>query len=56
VKILHIVKTQLDASTKKIIEMHKSGNDVKIVELNKGGVSYDKLIADVFACDKVFCW
>jgi hypothetical protein len=56
VKILHIVKKELDASTKKIIETHKPGNDVKIVELNKGGVSYDKLIADVFAYDKVFCW
>ena len=55
-KILHIVKTQPDASTKKIIETHKAGNEVKIVELNKSGVSYDKLIADVFAYDKVFCW
>ncbi len=56
VKILHIVKTQPVASTKKIIETHKSGNEVKIVELNKSGVSYDKLIADVFTYDKVFCW
>ncbi len=56
VRILHILKTPPDASTKKIIETHKSGNDVKTVELYKGGVSYDKLIADVFAYDRVFCW
>ncbi len=55
-KILHIIKTQPDASTKKIIETQKSGNDVKTIELYKGGVSYDKLVADVFANDKVFCW
>lgn len=55
-RILHILKTPPDASTKKIIETHKSGNDVKTVELYKGGVSYDKLIADVFAYDRVFCW
>jgi hypothetical protein len=55
-KILHIIKTQPDASTKKIIETLKSGNDVKTIELYKSGVSYDKLVADVFAYDKVFCW
>jgi len=56
VKILHIIKSQPDESTKKIIEVHKSGNEVKLVELYKGGVAYDKLVADVFAYDKVFCW
>jgi hypothetical protein len=56
VKILHILKNEPDASTKKIIELQASGNEVKTVELHKGGVSYDKLVADVFAYDKVFCW
>ncbi len=55
-KILHILKKAPDASTRKIIEVHAAGNQVKTVELYKGGVSYDKLIADVFAHDKVFCW
>jgi hypothetical protein len=27
-----------------------------LIELYKGGVSYDKLIADVFTHDKVICW
>ena len=56
VKILHILKNAPDASTKKIIDVHKSGNEVKVVELYKGGVAYDKLVADVFAYDKLFCW
>lgn len=55
-KILHILKNAPDESTRKIIELQASGNEVKTVELYKGGVSYDKLIADVFAFDKVFCW
>lgn len=56
VKILHILKKAPDVSTKKIIEVQSSGNQVTTVELYKGGVSYDKLVADVFAYDKVFCW
>jgi hypothetical protein len=56
VKILHILKKAPDASTKKIIELQAAGNDVKTVELYKGGTSYDKLVTEVFASDKVFCW
>ncbi|MEK6700151.1 MAG: hypothetical protein AABZ10_14065 [Nitrospirota bacterium] len=55
-KILHVLKKAPDASTKKIIEIHSAGNQVKTIELYKGGISYDKLVADVFAHDKVFCW
>ncbi len=55
-KILHILKKAPDASTKKIIELQSSGNEVRTVELYKGGVSYEKLVADVFDYDKVFCW
>ncbi len=55
-KILHILKEAPDASTKKIIELHKTGQDVKVIELYKGGIAYDKLVADVFAYEKVFCW
>ena len=55
-KILHILKKAPDATTKKIIEIQAAGNQVTTVELFKGGVSYDKLVADVFSYDKVFCW
>jgi hypothetical protein len=54
--ILHIVKKAPDESTRKIMELQASGNVVKTVELYRGGVLYDKLIADVFAYDKIFCW
>jgi len=55
-KILHILKKVPDASTKKIIEVHSSDNQVKTVELYKGGIAYDKLATDIFSYDKVFCW
>jgi hypothetical protein len=56
VRILHILKTTPDASTKKILEVQSAVHQVKTVELYKGGISYDKLVEDVFAHDKVFCW
>jgi hypothetical protein len=56
VKILHILKSAPDASTKKIIEIQAVGNQSTIVDLTKGGTDYDKLIADIFAYDKVICW
>lgn len=55
-KILHIVKKAPDASTKKIIEVQAATNQVTAIDLSKGGLSYDKLVADIFAHDKVFCW
>ncbi len=55
-KILHIIKEEADASTKKIIELMRTGNDVTIIELCQKPVSYDELVAKVFAADKVFCW
>jgi hypothetical protein len=50
------MKKAPDASTKKIIEVQTAGNQVKIIELYKGGISYDSLIADVFSHDRIFCW
>lgn len=55
-KILHILKKAPEARTKKIIEIHAAGNQVKTVELYKGAISYEALVADVFNHDKVFCW
>jgi hypothetical protein len=55
-KILHILKTTPDASTRKIIEVQSVGNETTVIDLTKGGASYDELVADVFSHDKVFCW
>jgi hypothetical protein len=55
-KILHILKKAPDASTKKIIDVQATGNQSTVIELFKGGIAYDKLVADVFSHDKVICW
>jgi len=55
-KVLHILKTTPDGPTKKIIELQSAAHEVKIIDLTRGGVSYDSLVADVFSHDKVFCW
>ena len=55
-RILYILKTEPDASTRRIIEAQSVGNDVTIVDLTSVGVSYDRLVADVFSHDRVFCW
>jgi hypothetical protein len=55
-KVLHILKTAPDTATKRIIEVQSAGNEVMVIDLTTGGVSYDKLVADVFSHDKVFCW
>ncbi len=55
-KILYILKSAPDASTKKIMEVQSAGNQTTTIDLTKGGVSYDKLVADVFSHDKVICW
>jgi hypothetical protein len=55
-KILYILKSTPDASTKKIIEVQSAGNQTRTVDLTKGSVDYDQLVADVFSNDKVYCW
>lgn len=55
-KILYIIRRTPDASTKKIIEVQSAGNQVTTVDLTKGSVNYDKLVADVFSHDRIFCW
>ncbi len=54
--ILHILKSLPDATTRKIIELQSSENRVATIDLTKGGVDYDQLVADIFANDQVVCW
>jgi hypothetical protein len=55
-KVLHILKSAPDASTKMIIEIQSAGNHTTVIDLTRSGVDYDRLVADVFSHDKVFCW
>ncbi len=55
-KILYILRSAPDASTKKIMEVQSAGNQTMTIDLMKGAVSYDKLVVDIFSHDKVFCF
>jgi len=56
VKVLHILKSAPDATTKRIIELQSAENQATVIDLTWGNVDYDKLIADLFSHDKTICW
>ncbi|MCE5312021.1 MAG: hypothetical protein LLF86_02585 [Nitrospiraceae bacterium] len=53
-KILHIIKTDLDDTAKKIIEVHKQGNEVAVVGLNEK--SADELLDMIETFDRTIMW
>ena len=55
-KVLHILKSAPDASTRRIIEIESAEHVVTVVDLAAGAVRYDKLIEDIFSHDRVICW
>jgi hypothetical protein len=55
-KILHLLKNKPDRTTGRIIEVQAAENDVTVVDLSAVPVDYDRLVADVFGHDRVFCW
>lgn len=55
-KILHILRKEPSEAIKKIIELQKNGNEVKVVELYKGMVNHRELLNLIFECDRVISW
>ena len=54
-KILYILKQDLDATAKKIMEVHKKGNDVTIVNIRENK-NYDQIVDLIFSSDKIISW
>jgi hypothetical protein len=54
-KILYIQKQELDATAKKIMEVHKKGNDVTIVNIRENK-NYGQIVDLIFSSDKVISW
>ncbi len=54
-KILHIQKSDLDATAKTILDIHKKGNEVTLVDIRKDK-DYGKLVDLIFSSDKVVSW
>lgn len=55
-KILHILKSEPDGNTKKLIEILSAGQDSELFPLYKGEVDYDKLLDLIFERDRVISW
>lgn len=54
-KVLYILRGESDDTIKKLIEVQKKENEVKVLRLHKG-MSYDELVDDIFSYDKVISW
>lgn len=55
-KILHILSNGSNRLNDEIISVHAKEHEVKVVDFVKEYISYDSLVDDVFAYDKVFSW
>ena len=55
-KILHIVNDSLSDLSKQIIDIQSAGNEVKVIELSDVNKSYEAIVDDIFAYDRVVSW
>jgi hypothetical protein len=54
--ILHILNDGPSGLSDRIISIQKQEFAVKVVDLSGGNVSYDELVDDIFAFDRVISW
>jgi hypothetical protein len=54
-KVLYILKREVDDTVKRLIEEHKKANEVKVISLTED-ISYDALVDDIFSHDRVISW
>lgn len=55
-KILHLIHGNPDTSTQRMIERHAMEHQVKVIDLSKQDVSYEALVEEIFAHEKVISW
>ena len=55
-KILHILNDGPIPLSSEIISTQTKDHEVKIIDLSKQGVSYDQVIDDIVAYDRVVSW
>lgn len=55
-KILHILNDGPTQLTDKIIGVQAKEHEVKVVDLSKKEMSYEGLVDEIAACDKVMSW
>ena len=55
-KILHLLKDGPTKLSDEIIGVQSKEHDVKVVDMSKGVPSYESVVDDIFAHDKVISW
>ncbi|MBI5025815.1 MAG: hypothetical protein HZC12_03615 [Nitrospirae bacterium] len=55
-KILHILNDGPTKLSTQIITVQSKDNKVKVIDLLKKGTSYETIIDEIFAHDKVISW
>ena len=55
-KILHIINDTQSELAKQIIDVQSVDNEIKIIELSDKNKSYEAIVDDIFAYDRVVSW
>jgi hypothetical protein len=55
-KLLNIIRSEPDDTTKKFIEGFSEDEGAKKVALYEGNIDWSELVDDIFSYDKVVCW
>ena len=55
-RILHLLNDGGDELSARIIEAHARDHQVRVVNLRDRELSYEQLVDEIFAHDKVFSW
>ena len=54
-RVLHVLKSEPDEMVESFMESF-SDEEVAIVRLYEGDVSWEALVDDIFSHDKIICW
>jgi hypothetical protein len=55
-KLLNIIRSEPDDTTKTFIESFSKDEGAKKVVLYEGNIDWSELVDDIFSYDKVVCW
>ena len=55
-KILHILNDGPSQMSNNIISVQAKDHELKIIDLSRKDASYERVVDDIFACDKVISW
>jgi len=54
--VLHLLCDGPEAAASRIVAVHAREHQVKVIDLSTREVSYEDLVDEIFAHDRVICW